>query len=78
MIPDNGASCTPNKGCGVCKENKLFACTSRTTFVQCNGEELTDITGVCPEGLVCDSESGEICKDECNRPQELECDREAP
>ncbi|XP_065361093.1 uncharacterized protein LOC135954787 [Calliphora vicina] len=71
------AACEPNKGCGVCDGDKIFACTSRTTFAQCNGEELTEITGVCPKGLTCNSEGSEICVDECNRPNVFECDREA-
>ncbi|KAM7355569.1 uncharacterized protein ACRADG_001597 [Cochliomyia hominivorax] len=72
-------ACEPNKGCGDCRIGELFACTSRTTFAQCHDGKLTTFTGVCPEGFVCETrEGGEICKNECDRPNKLECDRESP
>lgn len=71
-------ACEPNVGCGVCGGDKMFACTSRTTFAQCNGTKLTQINGQCPKGLICHSQGSEICVDECNKPAVLECDRDTP
>lgn len=74
MDPD----CNFNKGCGICDNTKMFTCTSRTTFAQCNGYERTNITGVCPPGWTCDSSNTEVCVNDCNLPAQLECERETP
>lgn len=75
---DGPAACNPNQGCAECDGIKMFACTSRTTFAQCNGQEITTNSGKCPEGFICDSNSMEICVDECNTPEQIECDRDTP
>ena len=75
---DGPAACDPNQGCAVCDGIKMFACTSRTTFAQCNGDVITRNSGKCPEGFVCDSNSKEICVNECNMPAQIECDRAEP
>ncbi|KNC33109.1 hypothetical protein FF38_04689 [Lucilia cuprina] len=71
-------ACEPNKGCGICDGVKLFACTSRTTFAQCNGPILSGKNINCPKGLTCSTQSTEICVNACDRPTTYECDRETP
>lgn len=63
-------------GCDICNDSKLFTCTSRTTFAQCDGTTITTTTGKCPEGFVCDTRSNMACVNECNAPEQIECDRE--
>ncbi|XP_037820589.1 uncharacterized protein LOC119609758 [Lucilia sericata] len=72
-------ACEPNKGCGICDGFKLFACTSRTTFAQCNPDKTLSQKNInCPKGLTCSTQSIEICVNECERPTTSECDRETP
>ncbi|XP_054735770.1 uncharacterized protein LOC129242892 [Anastrepha obliqua] len=69
------ADCT-TVTCGCTVDSGTFACTSRTTFAQCNGNE-TVATGTCPTGLICSTKGGEICKDACILEGVIECDKDA-
>ncbi|XP_064553983.1 uncharacterized protein LOC135439234 [Drosophila montana] len=56
------ASCGDTDSCGLCNENYVFACTSRTTFAFCFGATTpTSVNGTCPTGRFCDASSVDIC-----------------
>ncbi|EDW73283.1 uncharacterized protein Dwil_GK17468 [Drosophila willistoni] len=70
-------SCTTTSNCAGCDGSFLFACTSRTTFTQCNGTTAGTEVLTCPENKVCDMNSGKFCVDECEVTT-LECNKAAP
>uniref|UniRef100_A0A1I8QE51 Chitin-binding type-2 domain-containing protein n=1 Tax=Stomoxys calcitrans TaxID=35570 RepID=A0A1I8QE51_STOCA len=58
--------CDHTGGCSKCDGNRLFTCTSRTTFAMCIGDEVKNVHHSCPPHLFCDSRNAEICVDECH------------
>ncbi|XP_067642773.1 uncharacterized protein [Eurosta solidaginis] len=71
------ADCTPPI-CGCTANSEMFACTSRTTFAQCNGAQVVT-RGSCPTGLLCSSTGGgELCVGECQVQGQIECDLDVP
>ncbi|KAH8373684.1 hypothetical protein KR093_003284, partial [Drosophila rubida] len=59
---DTPASCGDTSSCGLCNQNKVFACTSRNTFAFCYGAPTPSTqNGTCPEGRFCDASSVNIC-----------------
>ncbi|XP_030372297.1 uncharacterized protein LOC115622492 [Scaptodrosophila lebanonensis] len=74
-------SCDPTAAeanCRTCDGNRLFVCTSRTTFQMCNGNTLGPQVSTCPPNKVCSIDSGEFCVDECDVPGQIECNIPAP
>ncbi|XP_011179812.1 uncharacterized protein LOC105210501 [Zeugodacus cucurbitae] len=73
----NAPADCPALTCGCTVDSGMFACTSRTTFAQCNDDEVVT-RGTCPTGLVCAAQrGGEICVDECLLDGKIDCDSEA-
>ncbi|XP_075163203.1 uncharacterized protein LOC142235831 [Haematobia irritans] len=79
---ENGAiaDCAAAAGCSSCDGNKLFTCTSRTTYAMCNGTQVENVHHSCPPRLFCDSRTLEICVDECHiyNGMKVDCDLEKP
>ncbi|KAL7739496.1 hypothetical protein ACLKA6_003941 [Drosophila palustris] len=56
------SSCGDTSSCGLCNENKVFACTSLHTFSFCyGGPTPSAVNGTCPSGRFCDASSANIC-----------------
>ncbi|XP_017957204.1 uncharacterized protein LOC108651819 [Drosophila navojoa] len=65
--------------CRQCDYDKMFVCTSHTTFQLCTGPKMSPEVNYCPEGTVCSIDSGDFCVKPCKLPNgRHECDKEAP
>ncbi|XP_055845267.1 uncharacterized protein LOC129911478 [Episyrphus balteatus] len=55
-------SCDNLSKCNICNTNRVFACTSQTTFAFCFGATTSsNVKGTCPKGYVCVLTSNSIC-----------------
>ncbi|XP_011179814.1 salivary glue protein Sgs-3 [Zeugodacus cucurbitae] len=78
------ADCGNTEQCGQCVgvPNGGYACTSHTTFVMCQGEQPSSVSGTCPSNEVCLTSRANIgvnpCANQCLSNIQDICDIESP